>query len=393
MYDILFKTTSSADVGTMCSNMNAINQVNAKTKNVLDNFNYCKSFVKLETAAFITAATMQYFNLSELTDKEETFVPPAVLSDDKCKRRLWLHQHVKAILQKFVMNEQELYYERAQKQVTEMNANASEDQQSYECSVCGKLYKYKKAKINHEKKIHSIVQTDEQPANLKEPDLKESERKVVDARFNYACTRLSLGMLLFNFDDEVKEGDGERLLRCWKFMMLIFKAYNHTKYSFAALHMQISIKALLTPRQAQSFIWNRTVNTKGGIGKNISMDLRLEHMNKLLKDLLRCLGVNITEKSSERCSKALKLVEDILSSIDAELSVKKPKGQHVRAKRDKDFQVLVDEISKRGKLFAHSLDSSSTRQYQEFPDFNSNILYHLDMSQVHAWISQHLKNL
>ena len=58
--------------------------------------------------------------------------------------------------------------------------------------------------------------------NLKEPDLKESERKAVDARFNYACT--SLGMLLFNFDDAVKEGDSERLLRCWKFMMLIFKA-------------------------------------------------------------------------------------------------------------------------------------------------------------------------
>ena len=94
---------------------------------MLDNFDYCRSFVKLETAAFITTATMQYFNMSELTDKEETFIPPAVLSDDKCKRRLWLHQHVKAILQEFAMNEQELYYERAQKQVTEMNANASED--------------------------------------------------------------------------------------------------------------------------------------------------------------------------------------------------------------------------------------------------------------------------
>ena len=131
-------------------------------------------------------------------------------------------------------------------------------------------------------------------------------------------------------------------------------------------------------------------NGEGGIGKNISLDLRLEHLNK---DLLRCLGVNITEKSSERCSKALKLVEDILSSIDAERKVKKPKGQHVRAKQDKDFQLLVDEISKRGKLFAHNLDSSSTRQYQEFPDFNSNILYHLYFSQVHAWILQHLKNL
>ena len=129
MYDILFKTTSSADVGTMYSNMNAVNQVNAKTKNVLNNLNYCKSFVKLETAAFITAATMQYFNMVGLTDKAETFVPPTVLSDDKCKQRLWLHQHVKKILQKFVMNEQELYSERVQTQVTEMKGHTKYRQQ------------------------------------------------------------------------------------------------------------------------------------------------------------------------------------------------------------------------------------------------------------------------
>ena len=57
---------------------------------------------------------------------------------------------------------------------------------------------------------------------------------------------------------------------------------------------------------------------------------------------------------SERCSKALKLVEDILSSIDTELKVKEPKGQHITAKQDKDFKVLVDEISKRGTLCTQS---------------------------------------
>lgn len=115
----------------------------------------------------------------ELTDKAETFVPPTVLSDDNCKRRLWLHQHVKKILQTFVMNEQELYYERVQKQITEMNTNTSQDKQCYVCSVCGKLYKYEKAKINHEKKVHSVDQIMEQPAALKEPISKEPE-KVVD---------------------------------------------------------------------------------------------------------------------------------------------------------------------------------------------------------------------
>ena len=114
--------------------------------------------------------------------------------------------------------------------------------------------------IDHEKKVHAIEQAIEPPANS------SMQQKAIDPCFNYACTRLSLGMLLFNFDDAVKEGDGERVMRCWKFMMLVFKAYGHSKYALAALQMQISLKAphLLTPHQAHSFIWNKMVNTKGG---------------------------------------------------------------------------------------------------------------------------------
>ena len=77
-----------------------------------------------------------------------------------------------------------------------MNANTGQDKQSYVCSVCEKLYRYKKAKINHEKKVNSVDQIEEQPGALKVPVSKEQE-KVVDARFNYACTRLSIGYVAF----------------------------------------------------------------------------------------------------------------------------------------------------------------------------------------------------
>ena len=102
-------------------------------------------------------------------------------------------------------------------------------------------------------------------------------------RFDYACTRLSFGLFVANFDDAVKEGDGERILRSWKFALLIFKAYNHSKYALASLLLQAGVSAMLTPRQAHRLTWNRTVNTKGGKGKNISLDLRLEHLNNIVK--------------------------------------------------------------------------------------------------------------
>ena len=50
----------------MVSNMNVISIVNAKTSNVLDNFNSCKEYVNMETHAFIEAAALKYFGMESL---------------------------------------------------------------------------------------------------------------------------------------------------------------------------------------------------------------------------------------------------------------------------------------------------------------------------------------
>ena len=40
---------------------------------------------------------------------------------------------------------------------------------------------------------------------------------------SYASEVLSLGLFHEEFRDAIREGDGERVLRCWKFMLLMFK--------------------------------------------------------------------------------------------------------------------------------------------------------------------------
>lgn len=52
----------------MCFNLNIINNINVKIKNVLDNFNYCKDFVELEIDVFIVVVVMKYFNMKFLED-------------------------------------------------------------------------------------------------------------------------------------------------------------------------------------------------------------------------------------------------------------------------------------------------------------------------------------
>ena len=41
----------------------------------------------------------------------------------------------------------------------------------------------------------------------------------------YARDVLTLGLLYMEFQDAIREGDGERLLRCWRYLLLILKGH------------------------------------------------------------------------------------------------------------------------------------------------------------------------
>ena len=391
LYDIFFKASSGNDIGTMCANMNVINNCNAKTNNVLDNFNQCKDYVNLETDALITAAALTYFGMSSLDDKVDSVIPPDILKSSKEKRRLWLHGHVKQMLSKFVMSDQTSEHEHIREHVAEANRP-----KVYVCRVCGKQYKYPKARENHENRVHpESIQTEDndtppQDGANADGDSEPTE-KPRDDRYQYATLHLSMGFLLRNFDDAVKEGDGKRIICCWKFAMLIYRAFNHNKYALAALHLQADIMAMLTPREAESLVWNRTVNTKGGAGKNISMDLRMEHLINLIKELLKHLGPNITESAATHCSKSVGHVDRLLDAVDEDLLVESPGGHHKVQKREPDFRLLVDEIHQKGRMFKFAPESE--RRYHVCGNFRDSLIKGLDLGKLNKWISEKTKEL
>ena len=71
----------------------------------------------------------------------------------------------------------------------------------------------------------------------------------------YASELLTLELLLMEFSDSIREGDGERILRCWKYLLL-FKANIRTNYSIKALNLLAQIKYTLSPRMAAQLMWN-----------------------------------------------------------------------------------------------------------------------------------------
>lgn len=389
MYDIFFRPNSGNDIGTMCSNMNVINNVNAKTTNVLDNLNYCKDYVNLETDAYIAAAVLKYFSMDSLTTPAESFIPPNILhTSSKEIKRKWLHRHMEKMLFKFVMTDQQKELDGMRNQLIE--ANRPKPVPKFSCFVCGKEYTYLKSRDNHMRKVHP---DSEGPIESSDPSTKKPEQpdsKERDDVYNYARLRLSMGLYLRNFDDSIKEGDGLRTLRCWKFALLLYRANNHTKYALAALRLQAFTQAMLSPRLAHTLMWNRTVNNKGGVGKNIPMDLRLEHLNNLLKGLLKHLGPNLTESAASRCSKSIGHIERLLDAVDDDLKLNRPTGHHKVQKSEADFKALVSQLAYKADVFKDN--PSSEREYTVLTNFRRNLLSGLDFSSLNRWITQHKKN-
>ncbi|CAB4009980.1 hypothetical protein AC249_AIPGENE16794 [Paramuricea clavata] len=142
-----------------------------------------------------------------------------------------------------------------------------------------------------------------------------------DYVYNYHRGKLVFGLLLLEFEDAVKEGDGARLTNVYKLALLFYKCYGHQKYAYVTLLYLVKMRSTLM-EQANSFTWNRFYNHYGGKSKNISLDLRMEQLNKLLKSQLRALGSNINETNAGRVANAIEGVELILGSIDNDYSLK-----------------------------------------------------------------------
>ena len=96
---------------------------------------------------------------------------------------------------------------------------------------------------------------------------------------------ISVGLFYEEYVDAIREGDGEHVKRCLKFLLPIFKSANRKNYSLEILYTLYQYYFLLSSREAEELIWSRFVNVHGIPGKNIPMDLHMEHLNKVLKSL------------------------------------------------------------------------------------------------------------
>lgn len=191
------------------------------------------------------------------------------------------------------------------------------------------------------------------------------------------------GLILFEFDDAIKEGDGDRLHDFYRFALLLYKANGKTKYSYVILLYLIKLAGMLSEKAAHNLKWNRFFNKYGLKGGNIPLDLRMEHLNKVVKTMWKSLGSNINEVSAERIANTVEPVELIIDSIDKECDRTSSYGFRAQGNPEAAVaQVTADLMQLRAFQY-----QSGRLGHPSFLNFPSNLLKKLDYRDLHSWIT------
>jgi L1 cell adhesion molecule like protein len=165
-----------------------------------------------------------------------------------------------------------------------------------------------------------------------------------DDSTNYVSKLLGMGLLVWDFEDVVKEGDGERLVLLWKFMLLLFKQAGKTKYSLEAFTLLYSLNVSLTAKQSYQLTHNRTCNVKGKQRGNKSLDLQMEHMNRCFKDDISTSSPHLSESTVMKVSRASPSIQSFIETFDRLMAVRPDNGQHTIPSLDTDKIAIFREL-------------------------------------------------
>lgn len=211
-----------------------------------------------------------------------------------------------------------------------------------------------------------------------------------DDVYNYNCALLEDGLFSLIFLDAVSEGDGRRIMRQYKYLLLSCRAdgQHSTKYALECLYQSFLVNSLLSPRDIERFVWNRSVNTNGGRGRNIALDLDVEHSNRFLKQAIKNLVPNVTEKAVAPICHAEAGARAITENTDHCILRVCGSGRHTHSSADKDLQELINRA-----VCTDVYNEHTNRHYNQFLNFERDRLRNLDMSSMYKWINGHKKNI
>ena len=207
-----------------------------------------------------------------------------------------------------------------------------------------------------------------------------------DYKFNYHNAKVTFGLMLLEFNNTVKEGDGGRLFELYKQAMLLYKTHGHYKYAYAVLLYVVKCIAILPPSQALRQKWNRNFNGSGLRGQNIPLDLQKEHDNKDIKIMWRNLGANLDEHSAERTAGTLESRQLVYKSVDHDYDLKEQHFSRDNPKEEEAVHQIISDLLNNGVF----IKKPGREGYSAFPKFKRDLIDGLDYRDLHKWMKEHI---
>lgn len=316
----LYKTTSGMDKGTLCQLRNLINRRNV-TKSPKSNVNASEDFLEVIVNGHILAAVMSYLDMSSMDD-----LPlPSVVSHD-----IWM-----------------------------------EDDEV-------------RRSVLHNIAEHIVTQHVDLATTFNDPSHNDENKGTA---YEYACEVLTLGLLVFDFKDAVREGDGDQMLLIWKYLLLLFKATGRKNYAIEALTLLSQYHILLPRNLAEQLKWSRFVNVHGLPGHNVSCDLHMEHLNRLVKVSIENLGANKSEKAIKRVAKAMGTLSKATKSFDSEVGISSISGKHSEKSQLRDLKTVTQQL-----IECDPFKYGTLKSLRSFPHLQRNVFKTLKEKEVKEWM-------
>ena len=368
----------------MFSDRNLINRRSVK-KDVDSAVNANRRFFTLEVQSRVVAAGMIEIGMESLEEEPDTLNNVETWNNKDKKE--YLTKLSTSIVDKYILDEvKHKKTVKAVKQLEERELRDSKDRTldgRYKCRFPG----CKKTFQSDGKWRQSHEQSHSPPVSIQEQTLLTEihDDVVQDDMYNYQKALLDYGMVILNFFDAISEGDGDRVIRNWKFLLLyLYHDKGSYKYALEGLYLLFQINALLSPKAAYQLIWNRFSKRKNKMGGNIPLDLALEFINRVFKDVVKKLGPNASEKSINRICHALGITKQLADNFDESMLLYKRSGKHVRKSEKADMKKIIGEL-----LSQNALTITPGRSYGCFSKVEPTLLSGFNLQKYFSWINDH----
>ena len=373
---------------TLYSDRNLINRRNVKS-DVDAAVNAARQFFLLEIKARIVAAAMIELDMDKFDDANPENKSAPKFHTTKEKKE-FLYKLSSTVVDKYILDsEKHKRIVSALDTLEERQLQKLKDRTvdgRYKCRFpgCEKTFKSDgKWRQMHEQSHDPPVYIEEQPM------LAEvySSNDVSDDMYNYQMAFPNYGMVVMNFLDAILEGDGERVIRSWKFLLLYFQNDKGSpKYALEALYIMFQVYALLSPKASHQIIWNRFSKRNQSRGGNIPLDLALEFLNKVFKGAVKKLGPNANQRSINRICRAMGVTRKLTEKFERSMALYKRSGKHVNRSQNGDLKKLVNEL-----LFQNALIKTLGRSYSYYSGIKPSFLSGFNMQKFYGWITDHKK--